>query len=71
MRAATLPLVEEIFAMFPNTQGGRRYSLQGMNDISVMTEFADKKEAQVGIEEVYRMGHCCKKGLKPESPKTL
>jgi serine/threonine protein phosphatase PrpC len=59
--------MEEIFGMFPQ-EGGRKFSLQGMNDVSVMTEFADKKENQVGDKAAYRVGHCCKKGLKPESP---
>jgi serine/threonine protein phosphatase PrpC len=64
--------VHVIFETFPNTKGNHWYFLQGMNDISVTSQarkpFADKKQTKVGTKQVCRMGHCCKKGLKPQSP---
>jgi len=57
--------VKDVLAMFPDE--GRKFSLQGENDVTVMKEFADKKEAGVGKVSA-GIGWCCKKGLKPEAP---
>jgi serine/threonine protein phosphatase PrpC len=57
--------VNDIFELFPSE---RKWSLQGENDISVMKDYQDKKELKHGTITSSGIGHCCKKGMKPESP---
>jgi serine/threonine protein phosphatase PrpC len=57
--------INDIFALFP---AERRWSLQGENDINVMKDYQDKKEVKHGTIASTGIGHCCKKGMKPESP---
>jgi serine/threonine protein phosphatase PrpC len=64
-----LETISDVLEMFP---AERKWSLQGDNvaptaDPTVMKDYSDKREVAQG--KISRgIGHCCKKGMKPESP---
>jgi len=56
--------IEDVLKLFPDT---RRHSNSGINDTSVMKDYAYKKE-NASKEKIGGIAHCCHKGMKPEAP---